>query len=81
MAGGEPWRAQPQLCIAKSANAPAKRPTTYRVYKHVIEDKLVPALGAIRLQELKAADVKRYYTDSKLSASTLAQHHAIIHGA
>ena len=67
--------------LDKAIRPPAKRVTTYRVYKHVIKDKLIPALGAIRLQELKATDVKRYYTDSKLSASTLAQHHAIIHGA
>lgn len=38
-------------------------------------------IGAIKLQELKALDVKRYYTDQALSSSTLAQHHAILHSA
>ena len=37
------------------------------MYAHVITNRLVPGLGAIRLQELTATDVKRYYTDSKLS--------------
>ena len=67
--------------IEKAIKPPAKRPGTYRVYKSVNTRHLTPAIGAIRLQELKAADIKRYYTDKKLSESTLAQHHAIIHGA
>lgn len=49
---------------------------------HVIHDKLIPALGAIPLQQLKALDIKRYYVEqTTLSASTLAQHHAILTGA
>jgi integrase len=67
--------------IEKAIKPPAKRPGTYRVYNSVNLKHLTPAIGCIRLQELKAADVKRYYTDSKLSESTLAQHHAILHGA
>jgi integrase len=67
--------------LEKAVKPPAKRPGTYRVYRTVIDSHLIPAIGAIRLQELKAADVKRYYTDQTLSSSTLAQHHAILHGA
>lgn len=67
--------------LDKAIKPPAKRPGTYRVYVHVVHNRIVPALGAIALQELKAADIKRYYTDSHLSGSTLAQHHAIIHSA
>jgi hypothetical protein len=67
--------------LEKAIKPPAKRASTYRVYKHVLEDKVIPVLGAIWLQELKAADIKRYYTDQQLSSSTLAQHHAIISGA
>src|SRR4249920_34406 len=58
--------------LEKAIKPPAKRQTTYDTYKHVIDDKLIPAFGSIRLQELKAADVKRYYTEQKLSSSTLA---------
>jgi integrase len=54
---------------------------TYNTYRHVIDQKLRPVVGAIRLQDLKAADLKRYYTDQQLSSSTLAQHHAIVSGA
>jgi integrase len=67
--------------LEKAIKPPAKRPGTYRTYKHVVEDCLIPAVGAIRLQDLKAADLKRYYTEQQLSSSTLAQHHAIMHGA
>ena len=67
--------------LEKAIKPPAKRPSTYRVYRDVLEKRVIPAIGAIPLQELKAADVKRYYTASTLSGSTLAQHHAIIHGA
>jgi integrase len=67
--------------LEKAIKRPAKRASTYRAYKHVIEHRVKPVLGTIRLQDLKAADIKRYYTDSQLSASTLAQHHAIVSAA
>jgi len=67
--------------LEKAIKPPAKRPGTYRVYQTVVTKWLVPALGSLRLQQLKAADIKRYYTAQTLSPSTLAQHHAILHGA
>lgn len=68
--------------LDKAIKPPARRKATYARYKHVIERKLGPTLGRIRLQELKTADVKKYYTDSAaLAGATLAQHHAILHGA
>jgi integrase len=67
--------------LTSAIKPPARRPGTYATYKGVIEGRLIPALGAIRLQELKAADLKRYYTEQTLAPSTLAQHHAILHGA
>jgi integrase len=67
--------------LEKAIKPPACRLGTYHTYRHVVERKLMPVLGAIRLQDLKAVDLKRYYTDQKLSSSTLAQHHAILSGA
>jgi integrase len=68
--------------LDKAIRPPARKLNTYDRYFHVIEKHLIPALGAIRLQALKAADVKRYYTDRPtLSSGTLAQHHAILSGA
>lgn len=68
--------------VDKAIRPPARRPNTYLRYRHVIMRHLVPALGDLRLQQLKAADVKRYYTDQTvLSGATLALHHAILHGA
>jgi integrase len=68
--------------LAKAIAPPAKRASTHRVYQQVIEKRLKPAIGSIRLQELKASDVKRYYVEqTALSGATLQQHHAIISGA
>ena len=68
--------------LEKAIKPPAKRASTYAAYHHVIHDKLIPVLGAIPLQQLKALDIKRYYVEqTTLSASTLAQHHAILTGA
>ncbi|MGH9370240.1 MAG: tyrosine-type recombinase/integrase [Vicinamibacterales bacterium] len=67
--------------IEKAIRPPAKTQGTYRAYSHVVRKHIIPAIGAIPLQELKAADIKRYYTDSNVSGSTLSQHHAIIHSA
>ena len=47
--------------LEKAVKPPAKRINTYRTYKRIITKKLVPSLGAIRLQELKAVDLKHYY--------------------
>jgi integrase len=68
--------------LEKAVKPPARRPRTYEKYRQVIESRLIPVLGGLRLQEAKATDIKRYYTDqTKLSSSTLAQHHAILHNA
>jgi integrase len=65
----------------EKAIKPRKRAGTYRVYARVITSKLVPALGAIRLQQLKSLDIEAYYATQTVSASTLSQHHAILSGA
>jgi len=59
---------------------PTKRLRTYETYESVIRTHMKPAIGAIRLQQLKATDVKRYYLDKSetLSQATLEQHHTII---
>jgi integrase len=69
--------------LEKAVKPPARRINTYRTCKRVIADKLIPALGAIRLQELKATDLKAYYTSqqSALSSTTLAQYHTILSAA
>ena len=38
-------------------------------------------LAAIPLQQLKASDLKRHYTDLMIGPATKAQHHAIVHSA
>lgn len=60
---------------------PNKRLRTYETYKSVIERHLKPALGGIRLQQLKPTDLKRYYNESARSPTTLEQHHTLLHSA
>ncbi len=67
--------------LEKAIKPPAKRLRTYETYKSVIERHLKPRLGGIPLQQLKAVDLKQYYTDQKLSQASLVQHHAIIHSS
>ena len=59
--------------MEKAIKPPQRRPGTYAAYKRIIDDKLIPAFGAMRLQQLKALDIERYYADAvKLSQSTFA---------
>jgi integrase len=69
--------------LEKAIKPPARRINTYRTYKRVIDAKLIPALGAIRLQDVKSTDLKAYYTSQQaaLSSTTLAQYHTILHSA
>jgi hypothetical protein len=80
--------------LEKAIKPPVCRPGTFRVYRNVIENRLKPALGAIPLQALKAADLKRYYLDPPataaetrrgakrpLSPTTIAKHHEILFSA
>lgn len=69
--------------LEKAIKPPARRINTYKTYKRIIEDKLVPSMGAFRLQELKATDLKAYYTSQQetLSSTTLSQYHTLMSAA
>ncbi len=68
--------------LEKAIKPPAKRIRSYETYKSVIARYLKPELGAIRLQQLKAVDLKAYYDrQATLSPTTLEQHHTILHSA
>ena len=72
--------------LGKAIKPPARTLRAYETYKSVIDRHLKPKLGWIPLQQLKAADLKRYYTeagqgDEVLAPATLAQHHTIAHSA
>ncbi|MGH2524445.1 MAG: hypothetical protein ACRDH2_18210 [Anaerolineales bacterium] len=60
---------------------PNKRLLTYETYNHMIECHLIPSLGGMRWQQLRATDIKRYYNDTTLSPTTLEQHHTLLHSA
>ena len=66
--------------LEKAIKPPAKRINTYRTYHRIIKKKLIPALGPLRLQELKATDLKQFYTSQAgtLSSTTLSQYHTSI---
>ncbi len=69
--------------LEKAVKPPAKRINTYRTYQRIITKKLIPALGAFRIQELKSLDLKNYYTSQAgtLSSTTLSQYHTLISSA
>jgi Phage integrase, N-terminal SAM-like domain len=50
-------------------------------FKSVIERHLKPALGHLKLQQLKPTELKRYYNRAALSPTTLEQHHTLLHSA
>ena len=66
---------------------PQKRLRTWESYESIIRVHLRPRLGQIRLQELSAQHLERYYTEAAtrkqkpLSQTTLEHHHVIISGA
>jgi len=62
---------------------PSRRLRTYETYKSSINKHIKPNLGAIRLQELEAAHLERYYRQlsGTLTQTTLEHHHAIISGS
>src|SRR5262245_15720019 len=72
--------------VDKAIKPPARTLRAYETYKSVIARHLKPKLGAVPLQQLKATDLKRYYTEAGtgedgLSPATLEQHHTIAHSA
>lgn len=61
---------------------PRRRPHTYKSYSTIVEKHLKPALGHIRLQQLQAADIERYYAEqTTLKAGTRQTHHAVLSNA
>jgi integrase len=73
--------------LDKAIKPPARTLRAYETYKSVIARHLKPRLGAIPLQQVKAADLKAYYTEAggraedPLAPATLEQHHTILHSA
>lgn len=61
--------------------APALRPGTVAAYRSNVTQHIKPALGAVRLQELRPGHLTAYYLRSKLSRATLDIHHAILSSA
>lgn len=58
------------------------RASTYTRYKGIIDNDLAKAaIASIPLQKLQPAHLEAYYAGSKVSASTLTLHHAILHRA
>ena len=59
-------------------------PSTVETYETNIRKHIVPTLGHILLQEIRATDLSRYYAIKKaegLSGATLALHHALMRAA
>lgn len=69
------------MWLKAAIRPPNKRESTYVSYEGIIRNHIKPALGAIKLQDLRAFHLKEYYTNSRLGGRTLEKHHMIIHSA
>ena len=57
---------------------PRKALNTYRTYFSVVEKHIKPALGHIPLQQLSVLHIERYYAEVRVSARSVAIHHAVL---
>ena len=62
------------------------KPRTQELYRGTVNNRIVPALGAVKLSELKTAAIQKFYNDcgrgsAPLSAKTVRNIHGIIHKA
>ena len=63
---------------------PSLTPRSYERYNGIIEKNLIPAIGRIRLIELRPEHIQRHYTelvDRGLAARTVRYDHIVLHGA
>ena len=68
--------------LEKAVKPPAKRFRTHQTYRQVVEKVITPSwIASIPMQQLKSADLKRFYLELKVSPSTQAKYHAIVHSA
>jgi integrase len=72
--------------LEKAIKPPARTSGTYSTYRDVVRLHLKPKLGVIPLQQLRAQDLKRHYTeasqgDAALAPASIALHHVVAHGA
>lgn len=65
--------------------APNRAYTTYYCYRGVIKNHINPVLGDIRLQQLEAWHIQKYYAqkmrEGKLDPNSIHKHHILLHTA
>lgn len=62
------------------------KPRTQELYRSTVKKRIAPALGAVKLTELKTASIQKFYNDlargeAPLSAKTIRNVHGIMHKA
>ena len=70
--------------VEKAIKPPHRTVRAYETYLGVIAKHLKPALGGVKLQELRALDLERFYAEklsAGLSPATVEKFHVIIHSA
>lgn len=68
--------------LEKAVKPPARRASTYKAYKRTVEKVVGPSwLASIPVQRVKAADLKRFYMEQTVSASTQVGYHGVLHSA
>lgn len=58
-----------------------QKPSTISKYKSDISNHILPSPGAVRLQELRAEQIQKFYNELPLSAKTVRNIHGTLHKA
>lgn len=64
--------------LEKAIKPPKTAKATYARYRGIVDQAIVPKLGSIRLQDLKAIDVSNYYAGLSVALSTAQLHHVVL---
>jgi hypothetical protein len=68
--------------IEKAIKPPLRSQSTYEAYLRILDKRILPFLGSLRLQSVTPLDLDAYYGSLKrLAPATIQVHHAVIHGA
>ena len=68
--------------LEKSVKPPMRRPSTYRVYRSIVEQHVAKSpIAFIPLQKVRSSDLERYLADVPGAAGSVQVHHAVLHRA
>ena len=67
------WESAAEAGVVRNRAGDAYKPSTLRGYRHALEQRLLPALGAVKLADIRRADVQRLVARMLEQGSTPAR--------